>query len=466
MMPWKKKKPYVYQIKSCYDNWDNKILSNMEKFCDSYKNFLDNAKTERLGVKTAISLLKKGWFVDLNKVKDLKWKRVFFQHREKNVFAIIPGKKPLKEWLRLICAHLDSPRVDIKLNPMYDWDWFCLMKTHYYWGIKKYQWLTIPLSLIWVIYDKNWKKIEINIWEDPKDPVFFLSDILPHLGREQMEKKVKDLVEAEEMNLIVGSKYSPQKEEVLKENILKLLYDKYWITEKSFFSAELELVPWWKTRDVGFDKSLIWGYGHDDRGCSFASLMSLIDYKKVPEYTSIVYLVDKEEIWSDGATWAKSRILSYVIWKLFTMQTENFNIHDFDEMYYNTYAISADSSSLVDPNFKWMFDPMNNWIVNNWLTIEKYTWAWWKYMANHADTEYMYKLMEHFDKNNIVYQLGWLGKVDKWWGWTISKYLAYYGMNIIDAWPALLNVHSPFEIVSKADLYSAYLGFKSFWDLK
>lgn len=464
----KKEKEYIYKRISCYDVWDSKILKDMEKFSQDYISFLDSNKTERLCVKNGQMMLEKSWFKNIDKFwnKAKQWDKFFYNFREKNLFAVIKWKKSIKEWFRLIWAHIDSPRIDLKYMPFYESDGFCLLKTHYYWWIKKYQRVTIPLSMIWVIFDKNGKKIEINIWEKDTDPVFFLSDLLPHLGANQMKKDWSKVIEAEEMNLIIGSAYSPKKDEKVKENILKILFEKYWITEKDFAGAEIELAPNSKTREIWFDRSLIWWYWHDDRACAYTSMRALLDYKWTPEYTTIIYWVDKEEIGSIWATSAESRVFRHLISKLYSFEDKDFSMVDLNEIFFHSKAISADVWVVLDPNFKWAFDPLNTGLVNHGILVEKYTWARWKYSANDADAEYVAQLKNHFDKNNIIYQFGGLGKVDLWGGGTISMHFAQLGINIVDMWVWILNTHAPFEVVSKADLYATYQAYKSFIDLK
>lgn len=462
-----KKKPYMYQRTSCYDKRDKKTLDEMEKFSKWYIDFLKTAKTERLSVRKWVEMLEKNWFVDIAKFKwtPKPWQKIYFNYREKNLFAVVFGKKSLDTWIRTICSHVDSPRIDFKYMPFFDSDGLCLMKTHYYGGIKKYQRVAMPLSIIGTIYDKNWKKLDINIWEDEKDPVFFLSDLLPHLWADQMAKKASKVVEWEEMNLLVWSKFSPKQKENVKENILKLVYEKYGITEEWFVWAELEIVPCLHPREVWFDRSMIGWYGQDDRICAYASMKSLLDSKTTPEQTSIIYRTDKEEIWSTGATWSQSNVFTYVIEKLYALYQKNFNVLDIDNVLHNSLAISSDVTVLLDPNFKWAHDASNTAIINHGVVLEKFTWSWWKYSANDADIEYIHKLKRHFDKNNIIYQFGWMWKIDLWWWGTISKYLAHLWMDIVDMWPGLLNMHAPFEVSGKADIYAAYLAYKIFWNM-
>lgn len=463
----KKQEKYTYKRTSCYDIWTNEQIKKANIFSNQYMKFLDIARTERLCITEWIKLLESKWFKNIEKNK---WKlkagdKIYFNFRNKNLFATILWKQSLDNGIRLIATHIDSPRIDLKYMPMYESDWLCLLKTHYYGWIKKYQWVTIPLSIHWVIYDKNNKKIEISIWDNPNDPVFFLSDILPHLGREQLKKEWSKIIEWEQMNLIIWSKYSPNKKEKIKINILKILFDQYWITEKSFISAELQLTPHQQTKEIWFDKSMIWGYGHDDRSCSYCALRSLADTNKTPFFTNIVYWSDKEEIGSRGTTSADSNVLRYFLQLLAEKSWKDINLYQMDKCLFESKAISGDVSSLIDPSFKSVYDPLNTAIINHWLVIEKYTWAWWKYSANDADAEYIQEIINHFDKNKVTYQMWWLGKVDEWWGWTISQFFAKQWIKIIDIWIWVLNMHSPFEIISKTDLFTCYQAYWSFWNL-
>lgn len=471
-----KKLEYVNEKKTCYDVMDKNDLKKMDNLIWEYKDFLQENKTERLVVKNSIKILKKNWFVDIEdleknlknniyKFEELIWKKVYFNFRDKNLFATVIWKNELSKGIRLIWSHIDSPRIDLKYKPVIENNGMCLLKTHYYWWIKKYQRLTIPISIIWVIFDKNWKKIEISIWEKEDDPVLFLSDLLPHLWINQMNKKAEKVVEGEEMNVLIWTKYSIEKKEKVKNNVLKILFEKYWITEDSFSGADLSLVPAQKVRYVWIDKSMIWGYGQDDRVCSFMGLKSLLDLEKVPNYTWIMNFSDKEEIWSTGTTGSQSRVFTYFLQRLMNLYSENVSMLDVDNCCFNSYAISADVTACLDPNFAWVYDDVNSCYINQGIAIEKFTGHWWKYDWSEAEAEYTQKIKEHLKKNNILFQFAWLWKVDLWWWWSICKYLAHLWFNIIDMGVGVLNMHAPFEVASCADIYMTYKAYHCFWDL-
>ncbi len=468
----KKKAEYISEKTSCYDVMKASDIKEMDKYIERYMEFLQKNKTERLVVNDSMKTLEKNGFVDIETMKgkkwqykDLVWKKVYFNFRGKNLFATVLGKKDLSGWVRLLWSHVDSPRIDLKYKPVIENNWICLLKSHYYGGIKKYQWLTIPLSIMWVIYDKKGNKIEISIWENEKDPVLFLSDLLPHLWREQMKKTADKVIEWEEMNIIIGSKYSAKQEETVKENILKILFDKYGITEDSFSGADLSLVPAQKVRYVWFDKSMVWWYGQDDRSCSFAWLQAILDLKS-PTYTGILYFSDKEEIWSTWTTGAQSRALTYFVQEIMDLYMDNVKMIDVDRCFFNSYGISADVTAIIDPNFDSVSDKNNSCFINYGPALEKFTGHGGKYEWSEADAEFVQKLKSHFAKNHIVYQFSGLGKIDVWWGATICKYLAHLWFNIIDMGIGVLNMHSPFEVSSCADLFMTYKAYHSFLNME
>ncbi len=455
---------YINDPKSCYDVYDDETIEASSKFSDKYMNFLSKAKTERQTIQEWVQLLKENGFKNIEDIKNLKtWDKVYFNYRGKNLFACQIGKDLLSNGFNLIGSHVDAPRIDFKYKPFYTSNGLGLMKTQYYGGIKKYQRVATPLSIIGTIYDKDGNKKHIQIWEQQGDPNFFLSDLLPHLSKDQLQKKAKKVIEGEKMNLIIGSKHDKDESNKLKENILKIFFEKYNIREQDFMWAELQLVPSFKPKHIGIDRSMIGGYGQDDRICAYSSLRALIDMQETPRQTAIVYWSDKEEVGSIGSTGSQSNILTYFIQKLFTKTTDNFNIIDIQDCFYQSNAISSDVSAMFDPNFSEVFDKRNTAKINRGIILEKYTGRGGKYLANDADTEYVQKLKNMLENNNIPYQFGEIGKVDQWGGGTISKFLAHLGINTIDAGPGLFNMHAPLEVASKTDLYSTYQTFKNFW---
>ena len=447
--------------KNAWLKYQNK--EEVMKFAEGYKDFISTAKSERLAVKEAEKLLKANGFKNVDNVKSLKQgDRVYFINKKKNVAAFIIGKKPLTEGLRILGAHIDSPRLDLKEHPVYEAKGFALGDTHYYGGIKKYQWTTIPLSLVGVVCKKDGSVVEVNIGEDPKDPVVGITDLLIHLSADQMAKTLAKAIEGESLDITLGSMpLNEEDKEPVKANVLKLLKEKYDIEEEDLVSAEIEIVPAGPARDYGLDRSMIAGYGHDDRSCAYTSLKALLDTKKV-EYTACCILVDKEEIGSVGATGAQSLFFENAIAKLAALLKSVNPLWDARLALENSKMLSSDVSAGYDPLYASVSDPKNVAYLGEGLVFNKYTGARGKSGSNDSMPEYYAFIRNAMDKGNVNWQNAELGKVDQGGGGTIAYILGNYNMSVIDAGIPVLNMHAPMEIVSKVDVYEAYLGYKVF----
>ena len=432
-------------------------------FAEGYKAFISYAKNERLAVKESEKLLRENGFKNIDEVKSLKeGDRVYFINKKKNVAAFVIGKKPLEDGLRILGAHIDSPRLDLKENPLYESRGFVLGDTHYYGGIKKYQWVTTPLALIGVVCKKDGSTVEINIGDNPNDPVVGITDLLIHLSADQLAKTAAKVIEGENLDISLGSMPLDEKEkEPVKANVLKLLKDKYGIEEEDFVSAEIEIVPAGPARDYGLDRSMIAGYGHDDRSCAYTSLMALLDTKKV-NYTACCILVDKEEIGSVGATGAQSTFFENAIAKLAALLGNNNPLFAARLALENSKMLSSDVSAGYDPLYGSVSDVKNNAFLGEGLVFNKYTGSRGKGGCNDSMPEYYAFIRKTMDDANVNWQSSELGKVDQGGGGTIAYILGNYNMFVIDAGIPVLNMHAPMEIVSKVDVYEAYLGYKAF----
>ena len=432
-------------------------------FAEGYKAFISAAKSERLAVNESEKLLKANGFKNIDDVKSLKeGDRVYFINKKKNVAAFIIGKEPLEKGLRILGAHIDSPRLDLKEHPVYEAKGFALGDTHYYGGIKKYQWVTIPLALVGVVCKKDGSIIEVNIGDDPKDPVVGITDLLIHLSADQMAKTAAKVVEGENLDITLGSMPIDDKDkEPVKANVLKLLKEKYGIEEEDFISAEIEIVPAGEARDYGLDRSMVAGYGHDDRSCAYTSLMALLDTKKVNN-TACCILVDKEEIGSVGATGAQSLFFENAIAKLAELLGNSNPLWVARLALENSKMLSSDVRAGYDPLYGYVSDTKNAAYLGEGLVFNKYTGRGGKGGSNDAMPEYYAFIRKAMDEGNVNWQSSELGKVDQGGGGTIAYILGNYNMLVIDAGIPVLNMHAPMEIVSKVDVYEAYLGYKAF----
>lgn len=455
-----------YNSKNAWEKMD--LRDQIFSFCDSYKVFLDKAKTERESVQEAVQQAEKLGFRNLDPmIADQKvlssGDKVYRIVRNKAVVFAVIGKKPLEQGTRMLGAHVDSPRVDLKQNPLYENTEMAFLKTHYYGGIKKYQWLAIPLALHGVILKRDGSVVNVCIGEDEQDPVFTITDLLPHLAKDQMEKKMTEAISGEGMNALSGSIPFEDKDvkEKVKLNVLNLLHEKYGITEEDLLSSELELVPAFKARDLGFDRSMIGAYGQDDRVCAYTSMLALFDVED-PDYTAVCVLTDKEEIGSVGNTGAESRFLEDFLADLCFMTSKNYSDILLRRCLNHSMMLSADVNAALDPNYEGTHDKFNAAYLGKGLAIMKFSGARGKSGASDAHAEVFSKIRNVFNDNNIPWHTTELGAVDKGGGGTIAMYVANLGVDVIDCGVPVLSMHAPYEVTSKADVYAAYLGYKAF----
>lgn len=438
-------------------------------FSEGYKKFLDGAKTEREFVTEGIKLVEKNGFVNAEKKDKLTvGDKVYYVNRGKNLVLAVIGKEDIENGINYVVSHVDSPRLDLKGNPLYEDLDLAYMKTHYYGGIKKYQWASLPLALHGVVVLASGEKVEITIGEKDEDPVFTIPDILPHLSAKiQGDRKTGEVIKGEELQIIVGSIPSSIKDKDVKEKIkytvLEILNRDYGMIEEDFISAELELVPAGRCRDLGFDRSMIGGYGQDDRICGYTSMMAIIDLKEIPERTAVCFLADKEEIGSTGSTGLKSDYINYVTGDMIYKLKGNFNEMMLRKTLWNSNAMSSDVNAGIDPIFRSVHDAQNAAKIGYGVVVTKYTGVRGKSGTNDADAEYVGKIRKMLNDAKVNWQIGELGKVDEGGGGTVAMYLAHLGINTIDIGPALLAMHSPFEVSSKLDVYETYRAYKVFF---
>lgn len=455
----------VLERKSAYLRMSSEEKDEMNYLCDEYRKFLDKGKTERECVCEAVAAAKAAGFVDLDDVSELKsGDRVYKINRGKNVFMAVIGSDDISGGVNIAGAHIDSPRLDLKQNPLYESTDMAFLKTHYYGGLKKYQWPTIPLAIHGVIYNNDGEKINICIGEKDEDPVFVITDLLPHLAKDQMSKKMTEGIEGENMNVLIGGMPIDAEDvkEKVKFSILKMLNERYGITEKSFVSAEIEVVPAHKARNVGLDESFIGAYGHDDRVCAYTTLRGIIDTES-PNKTAVAILVDKEEIGSMGNTGAQSAFMLMTIAEIAEKLTGSCTLTQLNRIISNSACMSSDVSAAVDPNYLSVSEEKNSSYAGYGVAIMKYTGARGKYDSSDANAEFVQRIGAIMDENGVVWQTGELGKIDQGGGGTIAQYVANLNMDVIDCGVPVLSMHSPFEVVAKSDVYMAYRAYKAFY---
>ena len=434
-------------------------------FCNGYMNFLNNAKTEREFIKQARRVADENGFKDLINFSEIHpGDKVYFVNRDKSMYLAVIGQESMENGLHIIGSHVDSPRLDLKPNPLYEDTGFAYFKTHYYGGIKKYQWTTIPLSIHGVIVKANGEKIEINIGEKDTDPIFTITDLLPHLAMDQMEKKLKNGIEGEALNLLIGSipMNGDKVSEKVKLNILNILNQRYGITEDDLFSAELELVPAFKARSLGFDESMVAAYGQDDKICAYTSLMAMMNLQN-PKNTAVCILSDKEEIGSMGNTGMESHMFDFFVSELLNKAGIN-RPNLLDKVFCFSKMLSSDVDAGYDPIYASVSDRYNAGYLGKGIALVKYTGARGKSGASDANAEFVAWTRNILEKNDIKYQLTELGKVDIGGGGTIAYILANKGVDVIDCGVPLLSMHAPYEVTSKFDIYEAFRTYKAFWN--
>ena len=457
-----------YEKKDIYSTLDETEVQNALGYAKSYMNFLNKARTERLAVEEAVEILENNGFISLAEKDSLEvGDRVYFINKEKSLYVAVIGSDELVKGVNIVGAHIDSPRLDLKPMPLIEKSGTALFKTQYYGGIKKYQWMSIPLAMYGVMYNKSGEKIKIAIGEGEDDPVFTIADLLPHLAKDQMKLNANDFIDPEKMSILVGSlkdkEAGENEKEAVKLNVLKILNAKYGIEEIDFARSEISFVPAMKTKFVGFDQGLIGGYGQDDRVCAYATIRALIDAadEKQNSKTMIAMIVDKEEIGSIGTTSMSSRAFDLFINKLIE-KTNSIGV-DKLEVYYNSRVLSADVTAGIAPEYEDVSDIQNGSEIGCGISIEKYTGSGGKYDASDANASYMADIMGVFDNNGIAYQVGTLGKIGKGGGGTIAYILANKGCEVVDCGTPILAMHSPFEVSSTYDVYMTYRAYKTFY---
>ncbi len=447
--------------KNGWQRVDDDTRQEIMEFAAGYQEFLGGAKTEREAVSLAVELLEKEGFVPFSMQESYRpGDRIYRVNRNKSLIAAVIGEQPLDKGVRMVISHVDAPRLDVKPNPLYEADELAYLKTHYYGGIRKYQWPTVPMALHGVVVRKDGTLVSVNIGEGEKDPRFVVTDLLPHLSAEQNKRTLADGIRGEELNLLIGSRpFKDEKEsQLVKLQTLHILYEKYGITEEDFLSAELEIVPAGKPVDVGLDRSLIGGYGQDDRVCAYPSLMATMDLI-VPHQTVVTVLADKEEIGSCGNTGLQSNFLMYFIEEL--AETFGCNGH---RVLSNSTCLSADVNAAFDPTFSEPYERNNSCYVNYGTVVTKYTGARGKSGTSDASAEFMGKVRRLLDDAQVVWQTGELGKVDAGGGGTVAQYVANLDVDVVDLGVPVLCMHAPFEVVSKLDVYMTYKAMEAFYE--
>ncbi len=458
-------KKLSYASKNIWSEADKKTVDAIHAYAELYKAFLDRSKSERLTVQWLVGGAEKRGYRKLSKVTKVKpGDLIYALNRDKNIVLIKMGSKPIQEGINFIVAHADAPRLDLKQIPLVEDTEIALLKTHYYGGVKKYQWLNIPLALTGIVVTKDEKRVEVSIGFEDDDPVFVIPDLLPHLAKKaQGEKKSGEFIQGETLNLIFGT--VPVKDEKVKEKVklavLQRLNEQYGIVEEDFISAELQAVPAVKPRDAGIDRAVIAGYGHDDRVSTFAAVTALFDVEKI-ERTAVAFIVDKEEIGSDGPTGAKSLFIFNTIGEIIEKTTGECTDSTLRRAMERSTCISADVNAGINPMYKSVHDEKNAAKMSHGVVITKYTGHGGKYMANDADAELVGKIRNLFNRNGIFWQYGGMGKIDEGGGGTIAKYFAFYNASVIDCGIPVIGMHSPYELISKADLYYSYRGYRVF----
>lgn len=460
-------KEVTYERKSAWEDCADDALT----YAEGYKKYITAAKTERECVQETVSCIKKYGFTDLKdqiraKEKIKSGQKLYYVYQNKCVVMFIIGTDPIENGMNITASHLDAPRLDLKAVPLYEEANLSLMKTHYYGGIKKYQWTATPLSMHGVVFTKNGTKHDISIGERDDEPVFFISELLVHLSAEQMDKKASKAVTGEQLNVIVGNIPFGDADvsQKIKLNTLRLLYEKYGITEEDFISAEIEIVPAMKPRDAGLDASMIAGYGHDDRVCAYAAFTALAEHDSAKR-TCVCILCDKEEIGSVGSTGLEGLFFENIVSEVLNLCSDTYNELNLKRTLANSYVLSMDVSCVFDPSYPDAFEKQNTAVAGCGVVLEKYSGARGKAGSNDAHSEYLYKLRMLFNDSGVIFQTGEMGKIDAGGSGTVAYMLAKYGAHTVDLGVGVLSMHAPCELISKADLYSAYRAAGAFYTI-
>ncbi len=450
--------------KSGWENISEEQKKEIFKFSKEYMEFLNQSKTEREIVANTEIIAKENGFKNITEYSELHaGDKVYYINREKNIYLAVIGRNSLEEGLNIVGAHADSPRLDLKPNPLFQEGDLTYFKTHYYGGIKKYQWTTIPLAIHGVIIKENGEKITVSIGEDEEEPIFTITDLLPHLAKEQQQKKLSEAIDAENLDLVLGNIPKSEDEKCkdkIKDNVMQILNQKYGITEEDFISSELEVVPAFRARTLGFDQSLVAGYGQDDKVCVYTALRAILNTQN-PEKTAVCLFSDKEEIGSMGNTGMESHVFDTFISEILNKQMVN-KPNLLDKVFCNSKMLSADVDAGVDPLYSNVSDMNNAGFIGHGVSINKYTGAGGKYNSSDANAEYVAYIRKIFNENSVKFQLAELGKVDIGGGGTIAYILANKGVDVIDCGVPVLSMHSPYEVTSKYDIYSAYKAYETF----
>ena len=452
----KMKDEILFTARNVYDTMDEAEISKMNSFCSDYICYLDASKTEREAVNTSVALAKSKGFKEYKFGMSVRpGEKFYFNNRGKELFLFVIGSESIENGIRISAAHIDSPRIDLKQHPLYESAGMAFFKTHYYGGIKKYQWTAIPLALHGTVMKADGSTIDIVVGEDDNDPVFYIDDLLPHHAGNQNSKPLRDAVSGEQLNILIGS-VPLCKDGETKLAVMKLLHEKYGIVESDFMSAELSVVPAFKAREVGFDRSLIGGYGHDDRVCAYPALAAILDINE-PLHTVMAILADKEEVGSGGNTGMKSSAFTDIISSLSASLGANEHT-----VRYNSKCLSADVNAAFDPNFEDVYESRNSSFINRGVVMTKYTGSGGKSGTSDASAEFVGYVRNIFDKAGVVWQTGELGKVDAGGGGTVAVYIAEKNIDVVDLGVPVISMHAPYEVISKADIYMAYKAFLAF----
>ena len=456
------KKHYIWQKAS------QETKEDVFKLADDYKKFIDAAKTERLSINEIIRRAKEAGFKNFRDQDQVKaGDKLYYVNKEKAAVLVVLGKDDIEKGMNIVGSHVDSPRIDIKQNPLYEEHGISLLKTHYYGGIRKYQWVAIPLALYGTVVKVNGEVIQIAIGDDENDPVFYITDLLPHLAKDQNDKKLSEAIEGEGLNVIIGSLPAEGKEDEkkFKLNVLKILNEKYGMIEEDFLTAELEIVPAGKSRDVGIDRGMIMAYGHDDRVCAYTSLRAILELDS-PQKTAVALFSDKEEVGSNGNTGMCSMFFNNMIAELIAIKNKgNYKELLLKRALENSSMLSSDVAAGVDPTYPQVTEIQNAAIMGKGVVMVKYTGSRGKSGANDANAEYIGSLRKLFNENNVIWQTSELGKVDQGGGGTIAYIMANYNMDVVDLGVPVLSMHAPYELVSKTDVYMTYKAYNVFYNM-
>ncbi|MFA9423799.1 MAG: aminopeptidase [Sedimentibacter sp.] len=456
----------LYKKHFIWDKLNNEGKAEVFKVGDDYKSFIDASKTERLSIKEIIKRAKEKGFVNIEDQRKIgPGSKLYYVNKGKSAVLIVLGNEDIEKGMNIVGSHVDSPRIDIKANPLYEEHGICLLKTHYYGGIRKYQWVTIPLALYGTVVKKNGDIILVDIGDDQDDPVFYITDLLPHLAKDQNDKKMSEAIEGEGLNVIIGSlPAEDDNEKKFKLNVMKILNEKYGMVEEDFQTAELEIVPAGKSRDVGLDRGMIMAYGHDDRVCAYTSLKAILELS-TPNRTAVALFADKEEIGSVGNTGMHSQFFNNMMAEVISLKNEgNYCERSLKKALANSSMLSSDVAAGVDPTYPQVSEIQNAAIMGQGVAMIKYTGSKGKSGANDANAEYIGKLRKLFNDNEVVWQSAELGKVDQGGGGTIAYIMANYNMDVVDLGVPVLSMHAPFEIVSKTDVYMTYKAYETFYN--